>query len=141
MQLKNNFYLSEKKDNEKLVNKNTHLDNSIIKKIYTFYKNKDEKVVDNFDWTLEILNNLYNVELPILYKMFDINSICVSLKLKLKIKNNNEASNKNYFLYFDINPGGIMSKNQEKIYYEYKFIRDKNDDTLEKMPREQKMKY
>ncbi|CRG95340.1 protein kinase, putative [Plasmodium gallinaceum] len=138
MQIKTKFNKILKKNSDKFYNC-INIDNDLIQNIHNIYKKKCE--MDRETLNLSYLNELCDINSSNLNKMCDINDICVSLKLKLKIKNNNELDNKNYSIYFDINPGGIMSKNQKKIYYQYKHTTEKNDEYFENFPREEKMKY
>ncbi|SBT79358.1 hypothetical protein PMLGA01_080032200, partial [Plasmodium malariae] len=142
MQLKTQFHNFLKIHSDNSVHNCINIDNELIQNIHKFYKQKCEKhsvAIRPPSYLNEGCNN--SVELSALSKTFDINNICVSLKLKLKVKNRNGKEKQNDCLYFDINPGGIMSKNQKNFFYQYKYTSEKNDEYFENLPREHKMKY
>ncbi|CRG99815.1 protein kinase, putative [Plasmodium relictum] len=138
MQIKTKFNNLLTKNSDKFYNC-INVDNELMQNVHNIYKKKYEKDIKTFN--LLHLNELCDINSSNLNKMCNENDICVSLKLKLKIKNNNEEDNQSYSIYFDINPEGIMSKNQKKIYYQYKNTTEKNDEYFEKVPKEEKMKY
>ncbi|SCM06425.1 protein kinase, putative [Plasmodium chabaudi adami] len=127
------------------LNKDTHasrnVDNELVLNIQEIYKNKcehDNNRVMTQPYMTKLWNNLGSLGSN---KMVDSQYICVSLKLQINVKNTDPEKNNNYCIYFDINPSGIMSKNKQKIFYQYKPITEKNEDSFEKLPKEEKVKH
>ncbi|KEG01062.1 protein kinase, putative [Plasmodium vinckei vinckei] len=127
------------------LNKDTHAsrnaDNELVLNIQEIYKNKtenDNNRVMTQPYMAKLWNNLGSSGSN---KMIDPQNACISLKLQINVKNTDPGRNKNYCIHFDINPSGIMSKNKQKIFYQYKPITEKNDDSFEKLPKEEKVKH
>ncbi|KMZ80679.1 protein kinase domain-containing protein [Plasmodium vivax India VII] len=71
----------------------------------------------------------------------DVHSICVELKLKLDVRNANGEADLNSEIYLNINPRGVMSRNQRSIAYQYRSTEPVRDEGLRQLTREQRMKY
>ncbi|CAD2086154.1 protein kinase, putative [Plasmodium vinckei brucechwatti] len=141
MQLQTRGHTFLKTELNKDTRTSRNVDNELVLNIQEIYKNKfehDNNRVMTQPYMAKLWNNLGSLGSN---KMIDPQNACISLKLQINVKNTDPGRNKNYCIYFDINPSGIMSKNKQKIFYQYKPITEKNEDSFEKLPKEEKVKH
>ncbi|ANQ07994.1 Protein kinase [Plasmodium coatneyi] len=81
------------------------------------------------------------VDFPPFNRTPDVQNICVELKLKLDVRHADGESDPDSSIFLDINPGGVMSRNQRTFVYQYRSTHPVLDKGLDQLTREQRMKY
>ncbi|KJP89682.1 serine/threonine protein kinase [Plasmodium fragile] len=120
-----------------------NVENKLIQNMHKIYKQQREEGVKRKGGTPP--HHLFDPEdymdLSLFNSTPDVNNICVELKLKLDVRNGDGEADLDSSILLDINPRGVMSREQRTFVYEYRRTKPMRDKALDHLTREQRMKY